>query len=271
MRSVSTLALLFVCPLSVLADGPELPEPVFAAEQPLITSGSLESEGRQLQAIGRILAVRAALGQKQRVLNQELVEFTRAVTLRRKNHLSAEDFLHAQNQLDAARFDVEILTAQVEEQHAIAELWKLRLIEDGTDIDFRLPIAETLLVSYRAALKGLRGVEKRATTDIEFWSTLETMYRTLSVGRHVSAEEAEQVLLTLQEKKQILEAVQFDIKFMQDAVSHLEHTMKRLRDEEGGVAAAFESMTAPRSKASPRKSDTRTVLHRVRPTQAATR
>ncbi len=235
MRAVCLPVTLFVCLLSGHARADEEPDVAFAADQPNITSTTIESEGLQLRALGHMIATKAELAHQAVVIAQAETDFARVSALFKKNATTREEFLLAQFERDRARLGAEILNGKIDQEKWTAELWKLRLVESGSDQDFRLPLAEALLELYQATLRGLQTAEKLAAADLSLHVELALIQTKLEAKHATAASQAEHARLEEQAKAQAHKAVATEIKFMTVAIKELKRTIARLKGEEGNA------------------------------------
>jgi hypothetical protein len=224
-------AILFFHSVNSLAgEGPF--DPVFAADQKVISTSTMESEIQQFRSISRWNASKARLDTAERKRDQAKVELDRVQKLFDRGQTP-------ESNLNLAKFEYQNSIDRVTQMNNLLEhskydaiINRLKILEEGNPgVDHRRKIAEAYWEAAKIELNNLFKSRDNAASSRSYFETRLKNGRILFEKGIISKADLERRELEYQNSTDQLKALEFEISASKDAIKGLEASLLRLKGE----------------------------------------
>ncbi|HMN67860.1 MAG TPA: hypothetical protein PKC28_04910 [Bdellovibrionales bacterium] len=204
-------------------------EPVYAADQRVISTDSVELEIEQFRFIARYHQVQDQLREAELKRDQAKKDFERDSKLFDQGSISETKFLNSQLQYQTSERAVLQLTSRVDEQKSLATISGLKLLEKGNPgSDHRGEIFATMQTRLDFEKRNLIESKNMARLNLDFFSMRYENGQKLHRKGVISDMQLEQRELELQNAKDQLQSVEYQIIAVQDAMAGLKKSQDRI-------------------------------------------
>jgi hypothetical protein len=207
-------------------------DPVFAADQKVITTSTMESEMHQFRSISRWKASGARLSTAERKRDQTKVELDRVQALYEKGKASEAS-------LNLAKFEYQNSVDRVTQMNNLLQhskydaiINRLKVLEDGNPgVDHRLEIASASLEATKIDLGNLGKNREAAISSRSYYETRLKNGKILFEKGIISKADYERRELDYQNSVDQVQALDFEILSSKEAIKGLELSLSRLKNE----------------------------------------
>jgi hypothetical protein len=219
--------------LSIASFANEAPfDPVFAADQKVITTATMESEMQQFRAISRWKASGARLDTAERKRDQAKIELDRIQGLFEKGQSTEANLNLAKFEYQNSVDRVTQIGNQLQHSKYDAIINRLKVLEDGNPgVDHRFEIAEASLQATKIELGNLEKNRDAATISQSYFETRFKNGKILFQKGVIAKAELERRELDYQNAVNQVQALDFEILSSRAAVKGLELSYSRLKKE----------------------------------------
>ncbi len=207
-------------------------DPVFAADQKVITTSTMESEMHQFRSISKWKASGASLSTAERKRDQAKVELDRVQNLFDKGQATESNLNFAKFEYQNSVDRVTQMSNLLQHSKYDAIINRLKVLEDGNPgVDHRLKIAEASLEATKIELGNLEKNKDAAISSRSYFETRLKNGKILFQKGIISKADLERRELDYQNSVDQVQALDFEILYSKEAIKGLELSYSRLKNE----------------------------------------
>lgn len=225
MMNILLLSILFISPTFAI----EELQPVFAADQSIITSLSMTHEAQQFRAIAKWKSIKAQLKSAEMQLEQKEKSFNRESELYNSGKSSESRLQSAEKDFLDSKDNVTQLKGAANLLKTSAELNQQLVLKEGNPVlDNRRVISQNMIDSLLTEEKNQKAALANAINSKSYYERRLSSYKTLFAQGMVSKSEIENKELELKMATDRIESLKAELEGISSSLSGLHKTQSRL-------------------------------------------